>query len=174
MKDLVNKINHCPPAKLAKILEWMQQTPVSWHPTDLAALLRHQLAAPIDPDLKEAKGRERELQKPGADLSAAARLMTFRDLIRDPHVPLPWLRMMKLYFGGHRSHPDSPIPREVSDTLYFACISLALARHGERITRLDGSTLRKNLEVTARQEWLDDELKPVFQEALRRLAPLSS
>ena len=140
-----------------------------WRPEELAAVFRHQMAAPVVFDLG------------GADPTAADRLRlltqaqgllikSFADLIGHACPPLELLRLTKDFAKANRDHPEAVLPREIAEVLYFGSIAAALVRCRARITRLTNVELRQGFRWGATQVWVDAPMKELFAEALRKVS----
>jgi Sigma-70 region 2 len=68
------------------------------------------------------------------------------------------------------SRRDNSMPVEVAQVLYDLAGSLALSRCGARIIGLTDDRFRKNVTWVLNQSWIDTGLRPVFYDALKRLA----
>ena len=138
-----------------------------WTARDLAAILAHQLAAPLETDL----GR-REAISPGRrdapDVWPAIR--TFGELFDHPSPPVELLERTKRFAKTARSQPDGPLPDEVATVLYLAAIATARRKCGRSISQLDEAALRHALEWALAQPWLAASLRELFVWACQTLA----
>ena len=161
----MNPENH----RLAALFALDEQPSGPWDKTDLAALLRHQLAAPVEVDL----GTLPPDQSPKIRSLAGAEgltLRSFNDLLQHPHPPVALLRMVKDFAKLNRSHRRSALPPEVATVIYYAAIVVAALRCGQAISELEPAQLRKGLDWALSQPWLEDGLRALFEEAQSRLA----
>ena len=155
---------------LAGLMKLSGDEPATWAADELAAVLRHQLAAPLEYDLRTlAPGGEKTITEMSAKVSSGPRPRNFGDLIRNPSPPLDLLRLMKDFSRAGRD--SGSLPPEVATVLYYAAIVVALLRHGARITELGDVALRKGVEWSIAQGWTGDELRAVFTESLGKLVP---
>jgi len=138
-----------------------------WQPDELAAILRHQLAASIEYDLSRMDARAARKLKTNAE-SKGLLLKSFADLFGHPHPPLELLEMTKEFAKANRNDPDGGVPVEISTLLYYACIATGLVRCRRRITGLDDATLSKGFEWGRGQPWVDEVTAGLFTEALQR------
>src|SRR5262249_1660941 len=157
------------PRRLARLFELDPAGGPCWETEELAAVLAHQLRAPVQFDLAtlgdEARRRVQELfaARGGPGLS-------FGGLLHAPD-PSPALLELTMQFAkAHRAHPDSPLPDRVASVLYFGCIIVARMRHRRRISDLGDDELRRGLRWAARQRWVDDKTRALFQQGLRFLS----
>lgn len=141
----------------------------SWGPEDSAAILEHQLAAPLEADLV------------GIDSEVASKLEVWRrqsehplqrfsDLLAHPQPPLELLKTVKRFTKRAIGSADKLQPGEVATLLYFATIAAGVVRCGALISRMDREKLREGLVWAAGQEWLDRPLRSVLEEAATSLA----
>jgi hypothetical protein len=147
--------------------------PRIWRLEELAAILHHQLSAPVEFDLgtvEEGAGQRLTMLTCGEGLL----LRSFADLLHHPHPPVELLQLTKQFAKACWQHPDSPLPAEVAMLLYFASIAVALARCGQRITSLGDEALRPVFDWFARQPWVDEATRSLLSEGLGALVPLES
>ena len=151
-------------SQLSDILGIGPENPKLWRPDELAAIFRHQMAAPVVFDLGSmGLPFSRRLAK----LSDAQGLVlkSFADLFCHPAPPLELLRITKDFAKANRDHPESVLPPEIAAVLYYASIAVALVRCGARITRLSNHKLQKGFEWAGSQVWIDDQMKDLFKKA---------
>lgn len=153
------------PASLARLLEVSNGNDVLWRPEELAAILRHQLAAPIEYDLSRMDRHAAQRLKVSADAKGLL-LKSFADLFAHPDPPIELLEMTKQFAKANRNDPDRALPVEISTLLYYACIAAALVRCGKRITGLDDATLSKGFQWGRGQPWVDEATAGLFKKAL--------
>jgi hypothetical protein len=157
------------PARLAELLQVSDGDQELWRPEDLAAILRHQLSIPIEFDLgslpRVTAGRLRL-----AAHSKGLLLKSFADLLSHGNPPLELLRLTKQFAKANRNQPESPLPTEVATVLYYASIAAALVHRQKRITKLSNDDLRDGFDWALQQTWVDDTLRPLFENGLKRLA----
>ena len=133
------------PRQISDILGIGADTATLWRPDELAAIFRHQMAAPVVFDLESlGTAKARRL----ANLTAAQGLVlkSFADLFQHNSPPLELLQLTKDFAKRNRDQPESVLPTEIATLLYFASIAAALVHRGERITRLSNSELRGGFE----------------------------
>src|SRR4051812_48731847 len=143
--------------------------PDRWRPEELAEMLLHQLAAPIGEDVwrlseELARRYDQEMTRV-SDAGGAA--MTFGELFGASGPPVEVLRIVKDYAKQSISISDGPMPEELGAALYYASISCALLRCGQRISSLDQQAMREGLNWALGQSWLNDSLRALFQECGR-------
>lgn len=125
-----------------------------WRPDELAAVMRHQLSAPVRVDLAEF---DRGLAAKVENLAAAQGLLlsSFDDLLKHQNPPVELLIAVKSFAKACRRSPDSRIPHPVASVLYYACIAAAMLRCDRRITTLTDAELHKGIEWALAQTWID-------------------
>lgn len=145
------------PGSLASMLEVGWETGRPWGEGDLAAVLRHQFAAPVGCDLGPA----------GADASADRRagIRTFGDLLHHPAPPVELLVLAKDFAKASRADPHAPLPKEIAAVLYFAAIVVARRRCGARISQLSPEELRAGVDWVLAQPWVDAATRGLFGSA---------
>jgi hypothetical protein len=151
--------------QLSRLMDLAASDATVWQPDELAAILQHQLSAPVQFDLGNLDAKLAE-QVQAISSSQGLLLKSFGDLLQHPHPPLALLELCKEFARAYWHHPQSPLPREVAMLLYFASIAAALTRCRRRITRLDQATLRKNFQWFLDQSWVDEPSRRLFREAL--------
>lgn len=138
-----------------------------WRGEDLAAVLRHQLAAPLAVDLATLRGVTAE-QVSQLAASAEPPLHTFHDLLHHRAPPLELLEMTKRFAKRARRNPAGAVPEEVAGVLYFGSILAARARCGARISGLGEGQLREGIRWVLAQRWIDPATRAPFAEAQSR------
>lgn len=161
-----NRPDSQPPrsSQLSDILGIGPETARLWRPDELAAIFRHQMAAPVVVDLGSMG---LPLARRLAKLSEAQGLVlkSFADLFHHPSPPLELLQITKDFAKTNRDHPESVLPPDIAAILYYACIAVALVRCGARITRLSNHELQEGFQWAGSQVWIDDPMKDLFKKA---------
>jgi hypothetical protein len=139
-----------------------------WNDAELAAILRHQLSAPIQVDLGRFE-RGAALKVRTLSESLGLTLKSFGDLLTHPNPPLELLTVTKDFAKACRLSPRSPVPSEVASVLYFACIAAGLVRCRSRMTRLSDVTLSEGFRWVLARRWLDVPTRDLTAEALKML-----
>jgi hypothetical protein len=146
-------LTHSDPKSLAELLRVGGGADPLWRPEELAAVLRHQLAAPVEfdpPDPATAK------RKPA--------VANFLELFEHPHPPLELLLRTKDFAKANRGRLEGLLPQEVATVLYYASIVVARLRLGERLSDLDDQTVRKGIDWALAQPWVDGPVRRLFTE----------
>jgi len=161
------------PERLSEAFGIGDKHPQLWRSEELAALFRHQLAAPIDVDLGSlAPGRASQLAAISHQQSLTLR--SFGDLFRHPQPPLDLLNFTKDFAKANRDHPNSPLPNEIASVLYFLAIAAALVRRDTRISRLSDEKLRAGFDWSLQKDWVSEEAKQLLSAATGKTAGSSS
>lgn len=157
------------PEQLAELLAQTASPAHPWRPGELGALLRHQLAAPVEVSLENLPP-DLAWQLKGLSDAEGLLLKSYADLFAHPRPPLALLRLVKEFAKAAEAAPAGPLPREVGRVLYYASIAAALARWNERITGLDEAALRQGFEWVQEQPWVDAGTRELIAQAATRLA----
>jgi hypothetical protein len=167
--DTAGALFKSPPKSLAAFMAAGDERARLWRPDELAALFRHQLAAPILVDLG------------GFDPATASRLRllgaahnlvlkSFLELFLHPAPPVELLALTKDFAKTNMDHPDSSLPKEVAAVLYYASISAALVRLDQRISQLSNADLERGLAWARDQRWVDPQIQQLLVQALQTLS----
>jgi len=157
------------PKRLAALMTSEMERARLWRPDELTAIFRHQMSAPIVVDLG------------GFDPGTAARLKqlseaqslvlkSFADLFHHPSPPLELLELTKNFAKANLDHPESSLPGEIAQALYYTSIAAALVRLDKRISQLSDADLRRGLLWAKGQPWTDESTKSLLQSAIDKLA----
>jgi hypothetical protein len=159
-----SRMQNLDPSKLARMLA-VEGLP-SWTGDDAAAILRHQLAAPLLPDLLLAPGAEESrLRSLVTDRPGAA---SFLEQLTALHPSLELLQAIKAFARRVHDDPANPLHGSPSDVLYYASIASALLRCHQRITTLPDADLRAGLSWTLGQAGAEP-LRHILSGALQKL-----
>jgi hypothetical protein len=169
MSTAIDNLVDSKPTRLARLFELdTGNAERVWRPDELGAILRHQLAAPVQYDLRNLDRGEAGKLKRLAEAEGLI-LRSFGDLLHHPHPPIELLRMTKDFAKACRISPTGPLPPEIATVIYYAAIVVARQRCGLRISKLNDADLRHGLEHVLAQAWLDSDTRALFAEALKRL-----
>lgn len=136
-----------------------------WTPDELGAILRHQLAAPVQYDLMLNRAEHDETTAQPAE-GQALRGGTFGDVLHEARPSLELLEQIKQFAKQHHSRPNGSLPAPVARVVYYASIVAAMMRCGRRITRLDDQSLRQGLEWAVAEPWVDQQTRALLQSGL--------
>ncbi|MGA2662405.1 MAG: hypothetical protein ABSH34_33410 [Verrucomicrobiota bacterium] len=158
------------PEPLAALLATGELPAGLWRQEEMAAIFRHQMAAPLAVDLGGlAPPAARRLEALAAAQGAPAQ--SFADLLRHQSPPLELLEMVKDFAKTNADHPENGLPKEIAAVLYYACIAAALLRLKARISKLSDADLGRGLRWAAEQPWPDEETKQLLARALAGIMP---
>ena len=158
---LHKSIENTDPKLLGKIMSAPEECDV-WAAQDLAAMVRHQLAAPLLVDLEAAFPGE------GQRVAALAGtvqppVVSFGDLLVHASPPVELLRMVKEMAKRAEGSHEHPLPMEVASYFYFASIAAAQRRTGQRISSLSDDRVREGLAWLLGQAWLDGPARRIAE-----------
>ena len=159
------------PAQLAKIMNLDETTPDAWTDQDLAAMLRHQMAAPLDFDLTslELKAAEAEARTETLAGAAKARIRSFQDLLFHPGPPLELLRLSKDFFKGRIKACQKGSPEWQVAYLFYLLSILAAGSRAARLSNLTPRDLGKAIKWALDQKWVDQKTRTLISQASGRL-----
>jgi hypothetical protein len=159
-------ISRLPAQQLARLLD--PALPTTWTAKDAAAALKHQLAAPLLPDLLSPPTVDADFLRPL--VLALPRGTTFQKLLTMKAPPADVVLALKAFATHSRTAPDSPLEGPPAMLLYYAAIAAALTKLGQRITSLGDAELREGLAWSLEQS-PPAALKSLYQKALAALQP---
>lgn len=159
-----SRVQNLEPSKLARMLA--ADDLADWTGDDTAAILRHQLAAPLLPDLLLVPGAEEPRLR--ALLQNRPGAASFLDQLTALHPSLELLHAIKAFARHVHDDRANPLHGPPSDILYYAAIAAALLRGNERITSLSNADLRTGLNWTLAQHGAEP-LAHILRGALARL-----
>lgn len=150
----MSDVNFIESSRLAKFLREVEKPSAEWRSSELAAILRHQLAAPLSPDLEHVVP------------SGPAGPATFFELFSIRNPPVELLSRAKEFAKSRRNAPELGLPAEVATALYFAAIAAALVHLATRISELSDSQLTDGFDWCHKQAWMDESLRALFESAV--------
>ena len=155
--------------KLAALMASGAESGRLWRADELAAIFKHQMAAPIVVDLggfdQRTAARLRVLSE-----AQGLVLKSFTDLFHHPAPPVELLELVKDFAKANLDHPESGLPGEIAATLYYTSIATALVRLDTRISQLSESDLRQGLRWAREQTWLDEKTRALLGQALDKVS----
>lgn len=140
-----------------------------WRPEDLAAVLRHQLDAPLAFDLASHQSGGMEHVE---DLRCVEGqpIRTFRELFHHPRPPVELLELTKEFAKSLAHRDDAPLPEQIATILYVLSIIVARARCGCRISQTDDEEQRRQVEWILSHPWVDESTRCLLREMQRTIA----
>jgi hypothetical protein len=154
-------ISRLSPSQLAQLLD--VDSPSPWPTGDAAAILRHQLSAPLLPDLTSIPGAETARLKaliqnrPGAE--------SFARQLTSINPSLELLQAIKRFARSINETPGHPLHGNPAMVLYYAAIAAGILRCKSLITQLPRASLREGFAWAADQPGAE-ELRSIFTGAL--------
>jgi hypothetical protein len=153
------------PRRLASMLGEHWDVEENWGLDEMQAILRHQLAAPINSELTVGSAAAIA----GWTRSGGRFPMTFAELLQCEDPPVCLLKLVKDYAKGRLADRGRLFPREIASALYFASVVVARTRCGESISRLSDSEIMKGVGWLLEQPWLDARTRRLMLEGRRAL-----
>jgi hypothetical protein len=155
--------------KLASLLATGGESARLWRPEELAAVFRHQMAAPMLVDLGAFDERTATRLR---TLSEAQGLLlkSFADLFHHPAPVLELVELVKNFARANMDQPESALPGEIAAVLYYTSIAAALVRLDTRISQLPDADLQRGLAWAGEQVWLDENTRGLLGQALAKMA----
>lgn len=153
--------------KLSKVLDVDAGASGDFAASDLPAMLRHQMAAPLAFDLQKTRVKGDRRDASGRVLSAAARdhIECFADLLFHRKPPLELLNLSKIFF---KSQTQQHKPQSAEWRLAYSCYILSIASAGvqwRRISKLSPKDFMKCLDWAASESWIDEAAKSLLANA---------
>lgn len=144
-----------------------------WKPEDLAAIYRHQLAAPLFIGF-DGGGSRTALRL--TDLKVAPRFLegSLSALFQHPHPPRELLEIVKDFAKSASRHPDRGLPEEVAIPLYYTSIAVAIVRLKCRISTLSDAKLQRGFSAVLATPWIDKPTKDIVSAAAQMLPELKA
>ena len=159
------------PERLARVFAAALEDHPPYCREELGPILRHQLSATIEFDLRSLDPGSQRLLRAAAACGDRDGIQTFGDLFFHEHPPIQLLQLTKDFAKNHLNHPDSPLPPEIAVVLYYGSIIAALVRLNRSLSWLTPADLARGLVQMLSLPWLDDDLRRLFQQGLARLQP---
>ena len=152
-----------------KIMSVDEATPDAWNEQDLAAMLRHQLTAPLEFDLSavELKGRQAKNREETLTGAAKERIRTFEDLLFHREPPLELLRLSKQLFKRRLRECKKYSPEWNVAYLFYLLSILAAGDRASRISWLTPSELRKGIKWALERRWINEKTRQFLERAGR-------
>jgi hypothetical protein len=164
MRDFRKEILKAEPKRLAALLEIDQALSRVWRSHELAAILKHQLTAPVELDLAEGSAGQT-----APSPTQFPEIGSFDELFHHPAPPIELLRSVKEFAKANRNHPASALPNEIATLLYYASVIVARWRCGEVITTLNDEELGAGIGWAIAQPWVDERTRSLLYEASKAL-----
>ena len=151
---------------LASMFDAARIAPRAWGEDELAAVLRHQLAAPLASDLGTMRGvGVGEVEQLAREASPP--VGCFGELLHHRSPPVELLELTKRFAKRARCAKGAgvSVPKQVAAVLYFASIHVAASKCGRRISALPDAELRDGLSWVRAQHWVDAGTRELLGES---------
>jgi len=160
------------PHRLADTIDLNPSPQRIWGEHEYESILQHQLS--VELDVVESTGpvsgpnptHELPGQAPTSPAITIGQALFDRSTLRQ-------LIAIKDFAKANASHPDSALPHDVAEALYFIAIAAALVQHNETITRLANQNLLAGLRWAASRPWQDARGCGVLQKALQKFVEVA-
>ena len=163
MSDLNSSVAvcKCGSKSLLKFLSLDEDTSEEWQNEDLAAMVRHQLSAPLVADLKAGNSGPSEPEGLHQRLAAAAAIgiMSFGDLLFHQKPPGELLKASKEFFKRRCARIRKGSPDWMIAFLFYNLSILAARQHNVSISRLTPADLLAFTKWAIKQEWVNATIK---------------
>jgi hypothetical protein len=155
------------PLAISTLLDFRDVTRHAWATEELAAMFRHQLAAPLQLSLGVLSAEvAHQLRVADPPLNP---LMTLGQLFSHERPPIELLKLVKRFAKICRGDPNNPLPSEIVMMMYYGSIAAALTRAAMPISDLPAGALRRGIKWMSNQSWVTAEMRELLREALARL-----
>ena len=152
------------PESLAEIFDAEPESSHIWQASELASILRHQLASSIETDLIDLMpDRAQKLSRAGS-LEPG---LTYAQLLSMSSPRKEALEAVKDLAKSIYHERTAAIPREIGKAIYFATLAAAKLRLGKSISQIDEQSLRRGCEWVLAQEWSGGELRELMRQFLQ-------
>jgi hypothetical protein len=159
--------------QVANLMLLDENAPEPWTGEDLAAMVRHQMAATLEFDLSglHLASAERRFAKECIARAKRTGLVTFGDLFRSSTPPLDLLRLSKKFFKGKAPDTSSGNPEQkLAYLFYVLSIVVAKMRTGARISNLTERQVLKAIESMLKRPWVDNEIRDWLAQGRNRIS----
>jgi len=156
---------------LLRFLNLDETTPEEWQNEDLAAMVRHQLAAPLRADLQAGALGKSEAQGLDRDLTTAAArgINSFGDLLLHQAPPADLLKRSKEFFKKKAALSKKHSADWKIAFLFYNISVLAAWQHKFNISKLTPTDLLEFTKWAVKQDWVEPTIKDHLAHSLRLL-----
>lgn len=148
----------------AQLLKDESDTQENWSEAELGAMLDHQLAAALEPELWVAEATP--MVTPATNPAAC----TFRDAIFGQIASLESLRRINDYAWEQMSRAEAILPEEIARVLYYGSAMAARRFSGECGCLLSQARLKAGVNWVLAQEWIDPAIRDWFHASFECLS----
>jgi hypothetical protein len=150
----ITDIFHASSGQLEQLISVDDRGGDTWQTADLEAMFIHQLAVPVQTELK---------------LATQAYGLSFAELLHEQAPPVPLLQQAADFAAAQYSGLEGVLPKELTLVLYYACLAAAQAHAKARIASLSEEDLLKGWHWARELSWVNAPTRELFDEALRGL-----
>jgi len=168
MTDPINGIYDSDPDNLARLLKLEEGRRDEWGTDEVEQILEHQLQAPLADEIGRIYPEKKD-QVRDKGRSQDPPIETVGELLRRDTPPPDLLEMLKDAAKAARRDKTDTLPVEVPTAIYFATIAVALVKNDARISSLSSEEMKKGFTWTSRQDWFDEQIAELLEEAARKL-----
>ncbi len=166
--DIISAVYRLDSRRLVGLLDTDEDANTLYQKDEFPALFAEQLNAPLEFDLTASDPKTQPtIETVHSTVSNPPR--TFAELFHHPHPPIALLKLTKDYGKRIASRKNTALPWEIGYVIYATSLAVGLARYGERIGRLPTDKLRKGLQWSIQQPWVDEATRSQLQAGLERL-----
>jgi len=155
--------------ELAALMASSEEGARLWRADELAAIFKHQISTSMLVDLGSFDPRTANQLRMVSEAQGLL-LKSFSDLFHHPAPPAELLELVKNFAKANLDHPESGLPTEIASALYYTSIASALVHLDKRISKLPDDDLRRGLNWTRQQGWLDGATKDLLGAALEKIS----
>ncbi len=169
--DSSRAIFNSSPEQLTKLMNLDETTPDEWNEQDLAAMLCHQMSAPLNFDLSSVELKTAKAKTRDETLTSAAkqRIKSFKDLLFHPEPPLDLLRLSKYFFKRRTKTCKKGSPEWQVGYLCYLLSILAAGSRGAQVSSLAPGELRRAIRRALDEKWVDERTKQLLSQAFQSL-----
>jgi len=142
----------------------------SWTPHELGAILRHQLATPLEVEVAGMEPWQASKLRMVCDADQLL-IKSLGDVLNHTHPPVALLVLLKDFAKRLMEHPDGVLPREVAGVIYWTTIAAAQCKCGQRISRLAERQLLEGFAWALAQPWIEPAISDLLRQAASHLQP---
>jgi len=151
---------------LRALMDPEQSETVPWSASELAAMLEHQLAAPLMAEVDRLAELNECPRAEVAKLISESKCKTFGDVLREKSPEPELLRMVKDFAKAVMSEPDT-LPRDVARILYVASILAGTrVQGGKPLTTLSEASIEREARRCLSFGWLPVAVRKLIRDRL--------
>jgi len=153
---------------LRALMDPSQPDAVPWSSSDLRAILDHQLAAPLIPELDQVAELAQCSRDEALVVFESCGCRTFGEILGSQSRPHRAIRILKEYAKGALTDEGS-LPRDVARVLYVAAILRGKQAGITDISSLDDANLEREARRCLTFGWLPDSIRELLKSGLPKM-----